>query len=827
MRVPVSWLRDHVTLPEGDAAPTVNQIADAFVRAGLEVEAVHQLGPVTGPLVVGRVVEIEELTGFAKPIRYCLVDDGEPAPRGVICGATNFAEGDLVVLARPGTVLPGDVAIGARTAYGRTSNGMICSAAELRLGDDHTGIIVLPTDAAAPGDSALDVLGLDDAVIELAITPDRGYCLSVRGLARELAIAFDVPYRDPGLLEVPPVDAASWPVHIEDEQGCRRFVVRQVSGVHAAAESPWWMRRRLQLAGIRPISLPVDVTNYVMLELGHPMHAFDASKVDGDLVVRRATEGEKLTTLDGVCRELDPDDIVICDASGPVSLAAVMGGESTEVGPQTTSLLLEAANWDPASVARAARRHKLPSEASRRFERGVDPALAPAAVERAALLLTRHGGGELLPGRTDVGTPPEPASVVMPIDEPDRVAGRVYERGVTVRRMSQIGCTVQVAESAGTAMVTVIPPSWRPDLIQPADLVEEVLRLEGYDTIPSTLPPAPPGRGLSAAQRRRRAVSRALAGAGYVEVLPSPFVSAATWDAFGLPDDDPRRHTTRLLNPLESDRDQLASTLLPGLLEALVRNVARGQRDVALFGMAPVVQPRRDAAAMPDVGVLARPSAAEVAALMGALPGQPLHVGAVLAGQWERRGWWGAGRPAIWADAVQAARVVGHAVGAQLEVSTAHTPPWHPGRCGVLRVGGQPVGHAGELHPAVVEALGLPPRTCAMELDLDALPLTDDRPAPLVSPYPPVLQDIALVVDAAVPVTELTATLRRGAGELLEDVRLFDVYTGDQIGAGKRSLAFALRFRAPDRTLTVGEATAARDAAVAAATISHGATLRS
>ncbi|HKS53050.1 MAG TPA: phenylalanine--tRNA ligase subunit beta, partial [Pseudonocardiaceae bacterium] len=448
MRVPVSWLRDHVTLPEGDAAPTVNQIADAFVRAGLEVEAVHQLGPVTGPLVVGRVVEIEELTGFAKPIRYCLVDDGEPAPRGVICGATNFAEGDLVVLARPGTVLPGDVAIGARAAYGRTSNGMICSAAELRLGDDHTGIIVLPTDAAAPGDSALDVLGLDDAVIELAITPDRGYCLSVRGLARELAIAFDVPYRDPGLLEVPPVDAASWPVHIEDEQGCRRFVVRQVSGVHAAAESPWWMHRRLQLAGIRPISLPVDVTNYVMLELGHPMHAFDASKLDGDLVVRRATEGEKLTTLDGVCRELDPDDIVICDASGPVSLAAVMGGESTEVGPQTTSLLLEAANWDPASVARAARRHKLPSEASRRFERGVDPALAPAAVERAAMLLTRHGGGELLPGRTDVGTPPEPVSVVMPIDEPDRVAGRVYERGVTVRRLSQIGCTVQVADSA-------------------------------------------------------------------------------------------------------------------------------------------------------------------------------------------------------------------------------------------------------------------------------------------------------------------------------------------------------------------------------------------
>ncbi len=827
MRIPVSWLRDHVALPEGSATPTVPEIADAFVRAGLEVEAVHLLGPVSGPLVVARVQEIEELTGFAKPIRYCRLDDGEPAPRGVVCGATNFALGDLVVLARPGTVLPGDFAIAARTAYGRTSDGMICSAAELRLGDDHTGIIVLTADAAAPGDSAVEVLGLDDAVIELAITPDRGYCLSARGLARELAIAFEVDYVDPGLREVPQTHAAAWPVRIEDDHGCRRFLVRQVSGLDATAESPWWMRRRLQLAGMRPISLAVDVTNYVMLELGQPMHAFDATKLDGDLVVRRATEGEKLTTLDGVCRELDPDDMVICDSAGPVSLAAVMGGESTEIGPQTTSLLLEAAIWDPASVARTARRHKLPSEAARRFERGVDPALPPIAAELAAALLTRYGGGEIMPGRTDVGTLPERVPVVMPIDLPDRVAGRTYERGATVRRLSQIGCAVQVGGANGTTTVTVAPPSWRPDLTQPADLVEEVLRLEGYDTIPSQLPPAPPGRGLTAAQRRRRTISRALAGAGYVEVLPSPFVSASTWDAFGLTEDDPRRRTAVLVNPLESDRDQLATTLLPGLIEALARNVARGQRDVALYGMAPVVQPHANPAAMPDPGVLSRPSDAEVAALIGALPAQPLHVGAVLAGQWERPGWWGTGRAATWADAVQAARLLGHAAGIELAVSAVASPPWHPGRCAQLQVDGHLVGHAGELHPAVVEALGLPPRTCAMELDLDALPLTDRRPAPVVSPYPPVLQDVALVVDAAVPAAELTATLRRGAGELLEDVRLFDVYTGDQVAAGKRSLAFALRFRAPDRTLTAAEATAARDAAVAAAIATHQATLRS
>ncbi|MGH3720146.1 MAG: phenylalanine--tRNA ligase subunit beta [Pseudonocardiaceae bacterium] len=828
MRIPVSWLRDHVALPEGGDAPTVTEIADAFVRAGLEVEAVHHLGPVSGPLVVGRVREIEELAGFAKPIRYCVVDDGaQTVPRGVICGATNFVVGDLVVLARPGAVLPGDVAIAARTAYGRTSEGMICSAAELRLGDDHTGIIVLPSEAAVPGDSAAQVLGLDDAVIELEITPDRGYCLSVRGLARELAIAFDVPYGDPGLLDVAQTQGAAWPVHIEDEQGCRRFVIRRVSGVDPTAGSPWWMRRRLQLAGMRPISLAVDVTNYVMLQLGQPMHAFDAAKLDGDLVVRRAAEGEKLTTLDGVCRELDPDDMVICDGSGPVSLAAVMGGESTEVGPQTTGLLLEAATWDPASVARAARRHKLPSEAARRFERGVDPALPPVAAELAATLLTRYGGGEIVPGRTDVGTPPGRVSVVMPIEAPDRVAGRRYERGATVHRLSQIGCAVEVDGVGATTTLTVAPPSWRPDLRQPADLVEEVLRLEGYDTIPSELPPAPPGRGLTAAQRRRRAVSRALAGAGYVEVLPSPFVCATTWDAFGLPEDDPRRHTTALLNPLESDRDQLATTLLPGLLEALLRNVARGQRDVTLYGIAPVVQPPADAAVMPDVAVDHRPSDAEVAALIGALPAQPLHAAVVLAGQWERPGWWGPGRAVAWADAVQAARMVGHTALVELDVVAAETPPWHPGRCAQLRVNGHPVGHAGELHPAVVEALRLPPRTCAMELDLDALPLTDRRPAPVVSPYPPVLQDVALVVDAAVPAAELTATLRRGAGELLEDVRLFDVYTGEKIGAGKRSLAFALRFRAPDRTLTVAEASTARDAAIAATINTHGAALRS
>ncbi|GDY30979.1 phenylalanine--tRNA ligase subunit beta [Gandjariella thermophila] len=826
MRVPVSWLLEHVDVSDLDEEITAEQLADAFVRIGLEVEEVQPLGDITGPLVVGRVAEIEELTGFKKPIRYCQVETGDEV-RGIVCGATNFVEGDLVPVALPGAVLPGGFAISARKTYGRVSEGMICSARELGLGEDHSGILVLESGVADPGDDAREFLGLDDTVIELAPTADRGYCFSVRGLARELACALEVPYGDPAVLDVPAAEGDAWPLTIEDPEGCRRFVFRRVTGVDPTAPTPWFIRRRLMLAGIRSISLAVDVTNYVMLEMGQPLHAFDAEKLTGDLTVRRAKAGEKLTTLDDVQRELDPDDIVICDETGPISLAGVMGGATTEIGEKTTDVLLEAANWHPPSIARMVRRHKLPSEASRRFERGVDPALPPAALERAARLLRQYGEGSIHPGRTDVGVPELPEPVTMPIDLPDRVAGVRYQRGVTARRLGQIGCRVEVGTTDdGTTIVTVVPPTWRSDLHQPADLVEEVLRLEGYDTIPSELPPAPPGRGLTEVQRRRRTVSRALAEAGYVEVLPFPFVSPATWDAFGLDGEDVRRDTVGLLNPLDAERDRLTTTLLPGLLDALARNVSRGQRDLALYHIGQVVLPRSEQVPVPELGVSRRPSDAEVATLLAALPQQPLHVAVVLAGHRERPGWWGPGREANWADAVQAARLAADAYGVELNVVTGDLPPWHPGRCAELRVGDWPVGHAGELHPKVVEALGLPKRTCAMELDLDALPLRERRPAPAISPYPPVLLDVALVVDREVPAAEVAAALRAGAGDLLEDVQLFDVYTGEQIGEGKRSLAYSLRMRAPDRTLTVAEATAARDAAVAAATERCGATLR-
>jgi phenylalanyl-tRNA synthetase beta chain len=833
VRVPVSWLAERLDLPESDdTRPLADRFADAFVRVGLEVEEVEPVGRLTGPIVVGRVRQVEELTEFKKPIRYCQVqvledDSAEHAVRGIVCGARNFVEGDLVVVALPGAVLPGDFAIAARKTYGHASDGMICSAQELGLGDDHSGIMVLPSGTAVPGQDAVALLEIADTVIDLSITPDRGYCFSVRGLVRELACALEAGFLDPAAIELPAGEGEAWPVRIDDAAGCPRFVARRVTGVDPTAPTPWQIRRRLMLAGIRSISLAVDITNYVMLETGQPLHAYDANKLTGAISVRRAETGEKLTTLDDVQRELDPDDLLICDDSGPIGLAGVMGGASTEVGDATTDIVIEAAHFAPTSIARSARRHKLPSEASRRFERYVDPAVSIAAAELAARLLQRFGDGSILPGRTDVGQVVRPEPVTMRMDQPDRVAGVRYDRGVTARRLQQIGCTVEVGTTEdGVPLVSARPPTWRADLRQPADLVEEVLRLEGYQTIPSVLPAAPPGRGLTLEQRRRRTVARALAEAGYVEVLPFPFLDPGVLDTLGLPADDPRRRTVAVLNPLDADAGHLASTLLPGLLDVVARNASRGFRDLALFHIGQVVLGDEAQAPVPEVGVAQRPSDAELASLYAALPKQPRHLGAVLAGQREPAGWWGKGVPAGWADAVELARSVAAVYGIGLTVQAAEHAPWHPGRCAELRLGETVLGYAGELHPKVLEELGLPKRVCALELDLDAIPLVEPLPAPTVSAYPPVLLDVAVVLDASVPVAEVTETLRAGSGELLEHLALFDVYAGEQVGAGKHSLAYALRFRAPDRTLTVEEATTAKDAAVAQLTERFGATLR-
>ncbi|HEU4427053.1 MAG TPA: phenylalanine--tRNA ligase subunit beta [Pilimelia sp.] len=832
MRVPVSWLREYVHAP---ADPAV--LDAAFVKVGLEVEEITDLrGTVTGDLVVGRVLEIEELTGFKKPIRFCRVDVGKAnrsgEPQEVICGATNFAAGDTVVVILPGSVLPGGFAVGSRRTYGRDSHGMIVSGRELGISDDHTGIIVLPPEtSAAPGDDARGLVGLDDIVVELNITPDRGYCFSVRGIARELASSLGLPFRDPAAqVPVPGVTAEpAYPVKVEDPVGCDRFYGRVVRGTDPTAPSPAWMKRRLTQAGMRPISLAVDVTNYLMLELGQPMHAFDLAKLQGGLIVRRAAAGERLTTLDGAERRLDPDDLVIVDDSGVISLAAIMGGASTEISEATTDLLFEAAHWDPMSVARAARRHKLPSEASRRFERGVDPALPPVAIARAVALLTEYGGGTVEDRVLDVNTvaPREPIRIAA--DLPARTAGVPYPAERVVALLEEVGCTVAVDDEH----LDVTPPTWRPDLTDPADLAEEVVRLDGYDKVPSVLPIAPPGNGLTATQIRRRTVARALAEAGYVETLCYPFISESALDALGLPPNDPRRQTVRLVNPLSEEEPALRTTLLPPLLATLRRNLGRGHRDVALYELGLVFHPRpgsADESVPPRLGVADRPADDELAAAEAFVPDQPWHVAVVITGDAEPAGWWGGGRPASWADAVEAARVAIAAAGVPAErvaVRAGERAPWHPGRCAEILVDGAVVGYAGELHPAVVAALELPKRTSAMEFTLDALPLPGVIPAPRISAYPPALIDVALVVDADVPAAAVEAALVAGAGELLESVRLFDVYANaGQLGEGRKSLAYNLVFRAPDRTLTVEDAVAARDAAVAEAAARFGAVLR-
>ncbi|MEX5720362.1 phenylalanine--tRNA ligase subunit beta [Geodermatophilus maliterrae] len=826
MRVPVGWLAEYVDVPAGT---TVEDLDTAFVRLGLEVEEVHRPAEVTGPLVVGRVREIEELTGFKKPIRWCQVDVGEAEPRGIVCGAGNFAVDDAVVVALPGAVLPGGFEITARKTYDHVSDGMICSARELGTGEDHAGILVLGTggEGPEPGADAAPVVGLDDVVIELNVTPDRGYCLAMRGIAREMGTGLAVGWRDPGAATLPAWSGEpAWEVTVADADRCDRFSMVALEGLDPTAPSPWWMRRRLAQSGIRTISLAVDVTNYVMLELGQPMHAFDRDAVSGPIVVRRAREGERLTTLDGATRVLDADDLLITDDTGPIGLAAVMGGASTEIGSSTdgratTAVLLEAAHWEPTGVARTARRHRLPSEAARRFERGVDPEMTVAALARAAELLAEYGGARVVGAPVDVDTRTPRPAIALDADRPGRVAGVAYPPARVVELLGAVGCAVE----GDGGRLSVTPPSWRPDLTDPADLVEEVVRLAGYDDVPSVLPTAPPGRGLTETQRRRRAVGRALAEAGYVEAPSYPFVGTPALDALGLADDDPRRSVLLVRNPLSEEEPGMRTTLLPGLLATLARNLARGQRDLALFEHGSVFPGGlREPAPLP--GVDGRPDDETLAALLGAVPDQPWHVAVALAGAREPRGWWGPGRPAGWADAVQAARLVAAAAGVELFVRPGERAPWHPGRCAELVVGERVVGHAGELHPRVCAALDLPARTSVMELDVDALPAAAVPVGPPISTFPPVFLDLAFVVPDEVTAAHVESLVRGGAGELFESVRLFDVYSGPPVPAGARSLAYSLVLRAPDRTLTAADVAHVREGILAVVGM-QGITLRS
>ncbi|MFN2625542.1 MAG: phenylalanine--tRNA ligase subunit beta [Mycobacteriales bacterium] len=821
MRVPLSWLRDYTDVT---AAP--KDIAAGLIRAGLEVEHVEDSGADVRGVVVGEVLDTARIEGSDK-LSLVHVSTGSD-PREIVCGASNFAAGDRVPVALPGAVLPGGFEIGRRKVFGHVSDGMLCSARELGLGEDHSGILVLDRDADLGADAA-DVLGLRDVVFDIAVTPDRGYAFSVRGIAREVATAFDADFADPGLAESTPRESPGWPVVVSDPLGCPRYIALAARGLDPAAQSPAWLRSRLVLTGMRPISLAVDVTNYVLMGLGQPLHAFDLARLDTRIVVRRAASGERLRTLDGVDRALDPADLLITDDAGPLVLAGIFGGQRAEVTAQTTDVLIEAAHFDPVTIGRSARRHGLSSEAAKRFERGVDPALPPVAAESAVALLARLAGARPDPTITDVDATTARESIRLDLALPGRVAGVDYDAATVRRRLVDVGCAVGDAKNAASALV-VTPPPWRPDLTAPIDLVEEVIRLEGYDEVPVALPPVRARAQLTRAQRLRRSVGRAAAAAGYVEVTSYPWIGAEQLDALGFPADDERRRAVRLANPSSDAQPLLRTTLLPSVLDVLRRNTHRGARDVALFECAPVYLTgagKPPPAPAPPGAV--RPDLATLTALDAALPAQPLHLGAVIAGQAEPAGWWGLGRPAAWADIVELARDLVRAAGAaDVAAAPASAPPWHPGRCAAIHVGGSAVGWAGELHPRVVTSLELPAGTCALELDLDTVfaAAGDVTVAPLVSAYPMATVDVALVVAAEVLAADVATALRAGAGELLEELRLFDVYVGPPLAPGERSLAYTLQFRAPDRTLTDAEVNAARDAAIARAVAELGATLR-
>ncbi len=800
MRVPLSWLRELVDLDQGP-----DELAHLLTMGGLEVDHVaHPTAGIRG-VVVAEVQSREPVEGSDK-LHRALVTDGR-ATYQMIAGAANFDAGDRVPAALPGARLPtpsGPLEIGRKTLFGQTSEGMLASLAELGLGDDHAGIWVLDGDAPLGVDLA-EWLALDDAVLVLEVTPDRGYGLSLSGVARDVAALTGAPLRLPSAPPAPEVDPGVR-VDLADPQACPRFTVRRIEGVDARRASPAWAQARLVAAGMRPISAVVDATNLAMLETGHPCHAYDAQRlVGGRLGVRRAHEGESLVTLDEVERACDPDDLLIVDDAGPVGFAGVMGGARTEVDEATTTIALETAAFDPRSVLRTARRHQLLTEASQRFEKTVPPQTVAAAADRAAQLIAEFSGGRVTAGSDAYPAPPEPVTIplvpararsLLGIDLPDLAQRRL---------LASIGCEVGEPDPESGAL-PVVPPDYRPDLTIPADLVEELARLHGYEQIPESVPSAGRVGGRLPAEAGERVARRALSGAGWTELLTLPFVADDDVAALRLPDDDARRELIALVNPLSKDEAALRTSLLPGMLKAVRRNVARQLRDVAVFEVGRVFLP---------------PTPAEPGAPLGpgedgfALPAEPLHLGLVATGRFRADRFDDEGRPADVYDLLGAIDALRSALGREaLDVRPTDEAPYHPGRAARLGLGGIELGVVGELHPRVVEAFDLPPRALAGEVRLDRL-VADGVVAPELatpSPLPALRIDVAVVVAEDVPAAQVEAAVRDGAGALLAEASLFDVFRGAQVGEGAKSLAYRLRLESAERQLTDADGAAVIDA---------------
>jgi phenylalanyl-tRNA synthetase beta chain len=817
MKIPLSWLQEFVTLP---AKISTEQISQAFVKVGFEVEAIEEQGAnLKGPLVVGKVLSIEELSGHKKPIRFVGLDVGEKKTRYVICGARNFKVNDLVVVALPGAVLPGDFKISARETYGKISDGMICSAKEIGISEEHAGIIVLPEGKI--GQDAMALLDVNDVIFDIAVNPDRGYAMSVRGLARELAGSLQLKYVDPADPKIAKKfgkkNQKAVAVKIEDKSGADQIYIRTLDQVNVKKSTPLWMQRRIEKCGMRSISLAVDITNYVMLELGQPLHAFDAQYIMGGLRVVRAGKFTKLTTLDKIDRKLDPDNLLIADSKNPLALAGTMGGLASEVTNETTKIALEAAHFDPLSIARNSRSHNLSSEASRRIERNTDPALAQIASARATQLLIDLADAKYV-GTSQAGLPIKNRKVKISQSKISKYLGFNYTSKQVKNALTLIGCKV----TGSADLLTVEVPTWRPDLMNFADFAEEIARLNNYDLIPATLPIGKGGAQLNGMQYRKRAVAIALANQGFTEVINYPFVSQEMVDLLGFTGD--RAKSFKIANPMSEEFPLLRTHLLPGLLTTAVRNIGRGSKNLAIFEIGTIFRNTTALGKAVNPGISKRPSEKVIKEIYDGVPKQMLFVAAVVAGETILSDWQGSGHKFTWSDAIAKAQEIIESTGNDYEIVSSDLAPWHPGRCAELRVNGKPVAHAGELHPRVITALNLPERSCAFAVILSELPAAGVTKAPHIWSFPAVVQDVALVVEAKIAAADLTAALKQGAGPLLESIVLFDRY--DQMAENKVSLAFTLTFRASDRTLTSDEVAGYRDQAIAQAAKSVGAVLR-
>lgn len=803
MKVPVSWLRTFVEFDR-----TVEELVDLMSLNGLEVEEVHRPGAPMAGVRTKRVTD-RRAHPDADAIQVVRVTDGQ-AETELICGAWNFDVGDIVAHAEVGAILPpaepggAPLELTARPIRGVVSHGMLCSARELQLGEDHAGIMVLD-DATPLGVDLRELLPIGEPVIDVAVLADRGDHHSILGIARELAAIADVPLRAPQ--PAAPTGGGPVPIRLAATDGCGHFFTWAVEDVEVGS-SPWWLRQRLEQCGIRAINTVVDVTNYVMLELGQPLHAFDLDRLHGpELTVRWAQEGETLVTLDDQQRRLGPADLVIADRDRLVSLAGVMGGADTEVSPATTRVLLEGAIWDPLTIRRTSRRLGLVSEASLRFERRVDPTGAARAVARAAELLAELSGGRL-GGTNEAGSPA--ADVHTVAFDPAwcrRLLGLDdLADAAQADALRRLGCTVEQVDEAGDGLLAVTPPPWRGDLTRPADLAEDVARIHGYDRIPATLPDTRVAGGLTRTQLAERRLRDAALAAGFHEAVTRPFAGSEVLEAVV-----PSGGQVRLDNPLAQDAAAMAPTLVDGLVRVVRRNVGQGRPGTGVFEYARIFRPAGDPVegtleVFGDAWQWRDPDG-------GALPTQPRTLGVAAQGLRLGHGWldpdqqWSVYDVLALFDEVVARLAPPDEPTWVLRRQMSERPGFHPGRSAALLLRGVEVGFVGQLHPDEAERRDLPEPVVAGELLVEPLleHLSDAVPPiqarPLVT-HPAVTIDVALMADDAVSYDDLTAAVRVGAGDLLDDLWLFDEYRGEQLGAGRRSVAMRLRLQAPDRQLT-------------------------